>query len=126
VITLFNPKAADTTQAEARIKAGLDKLFGTDEKERVSLYEAAFIRYFRPPFNVRFKDSFPSTNMKVLKECYDKDFSALIAEIHFDELYYNLCSNEIGAKDGHIANFSLQSEEERNVFFSEGVPDAAN
>src|ERR1700744_6292950 len=40
VVTLFNPKAKNKTQGGQRIKAGLDKLFGTDEKERVSLFEA--------------------------------------------------------------------------------------
>jgi hypothetical protein len=101
VITMFNPKAEDRNQGGKRIKAGLDKLFGTDEKERVSLLEAAFIRYFRPPFNEKFKDSFPSTNMKVLKDCYAKNFSAVIAEIGFDELPYKLCSGQVEAKDHH-------------------------
>ena len=119
VITMFNPKAEDKTKGGERIRAGLDKLFGTDEKERVSLFEAAFIRYFRPPFNERFKDSFPSTNMKVLKDCYDKDLSAVIAEIGFDQLPYKLCSGQVEANDHHIATFNLSTEEERAVFFSE-------
>jgi hypothetical protein len=119
VITVFNPKAEDKTQGAERIRAGLDKLFGTDEKERVSLFEAAFIRYFRPPFNEKFKDSFPSTNMKVLKDCYAKDFSAIIAEIGFDgRLPIKLCSGQVEAKDHHIASFNLSTEEDRAVFFS--------
>lgn len=119
VITVFNPKAEDKTQGGERIKAGLDKLFGTDEKERVSLFEAACIRYFMPPFNERFKDSFPSTNMKVLKDCYDKDFSAIIAEIGFDgRLPFKLCSCQVDPKDHHIASFNLSKEEDRAVFFS--------
>ena len=107
-----------TSRDSERIKAGLDKLFGTDEKERVSLFEAAFIRYFRPPFNEKFKDSFPSTNMKVLKDCYAKDFSAVIAEIGFDELPYKLWSGHVEAKNHHIASFNLSTAEERTVFFS--------
>lgn len=122
VVTMFNPKAEDKTQGGERIKAGLDKLFGTDEKERVSLFEAAFIRYFKPAFNEKFKDSFPSTNMKVLKDCYDKDFSAVIAEIGFDELPYKLFSGQVEAKDHHIASFNLSTKEERAVFFSENSP----
>ncbi|MGJ4925979.1 hypothetical protein ACQR1I_11720 [Bradyrhizobium sp. HKCCYLS2038] len=89
----------------------------------MSLFEAAFIRYFRPPFNDRFKDSFPSTNMKVLKESYAKDFSAVIAEINFDELPYQLFSDHIPVAHSHIANHSLHTEEERNVFFSESKGD---
>jgi hypothetical protein len=118
VITFFSPKAKDNTQGNERIKAGMDKLFGTDEKERVSLFGAAFFRYFRPPFNERFKDSFPSTNMKVLKDCNAKDFSAVIAEIGFDELPYKLRSAQVEPSDHHIASFNLSTEEERAVFFS--------
>jgi hypothetical protein len=127
VITVFNPKAEDKTQGAGRIKAGLDKLFGTDEKERVSLFEAALIRYFRPPFNERFKDSFPSTNMKVLKDCYAKDFSAIVAEIGFDgRLPFKLRSDQVEAKDHHIASFNLSADEDRAVFFSPARKSAAH
>lgn len=120
VITVFNPKAEEKSTGGQRIKAGLDKLFGTDEKERVSLFEAAFIRYFRPPFNEKFKDSFPSTNMKVLQDCYDKDFSAVIAEIGFDAdaLPYKLFSGQVEPKDHHTASYNLSKDEDRAVFFS--------
>ena len=118
LFTVFNPKAENNNQGEARIAAGLDKLFGTNEKERISLFEAAFIRYFRPAFNERFKDSFPSTNMAALKDCYDKDFSAVIAEIGFDDLPYRLFSGEITPRDHHIASHDLHSQESRKVFFS--------
>ncbi|MCA1381456.1 hypothetical protein [Bradyrhizobium sp. BRP23] len=119
VITVFDPKAQDKAQGAVRIKAGLDKLFGTDEKERVSLFEAALIRYFRPPFNTKFKDSFPSTNMKVLKDCYDKGFSAVIAEVGFDgKLAYKLFSADVAASDHHMARFNLTKEEDRAIFFS--------
>jgi len=68
IATVFNPMAQDDEDSNDRIKAGLDKLFNTDEKERVTLYEASLIRYFEPEFNKEFKNSFPSTNMKVLKD----------------------------------------------------------
>jgi len=69
---MFNPWANDKCRGSERIKKGLDKLFGTNEAERTTLYEASLIRYFQPPFNKEFKNSFPSTNMKVLADCYDK------------------------------------------------------
>jgi hypothetical protein len=119
LFTIFNPRAENRDQGEARIAAGLDKLFGTDEKERISLFEAAFIRYFQPPFNDRFKESFPSTNMSVLKACYSKDFSAVIAEIGLDGLPYQLFSKKISPKDHHIASYDLHMEEKRKVFFSD-------
>jgi len=82
MFTVFNPRAKDKEQGTQRISSGLDKLFNTNEAERITLYEASLIRYFQPKYNKEFKDSFPSTNMKVLADCYDKDFAALVADLH--------------------------------------------
>jgi hypothetical protein len=43
VLTRFNPFAQDKSQGEQRILDGMNKLFGTDEKERITLYEASLI-----------------------------------------------------------------------------------
>ena len=59
LFTVINPFAKDLSAGEDRIRQGLDKLFNTTEEERISLYEAALIRYFYPDFNKEFKDSFP-------------------------------------------------------------------
>lgn len=117
LITIFNPFAKDTQSGEQRIKQGLDKLFNTTEEERVSLYEAALIRYFYPGFNKEFKESFPSTNLKILRDCYNKDFSAVIAEICMDGLPYTLWSKSVEAKRSHVARHDLHREEDRKIFF---------
>src|SRR3546814_12337806 len=77
LITVMNPWAEDKSESKKRISAGLDKLFETTEAERLTLFEASLIRYFQPPFNREFKDSFPSTHLKILADCYEKDFSTL-------------------------------------------------
>ena len=117
LITMFNPWAEDKSQSSERIKNGLDKLFGTDEAERTTLYEASIIRYFQPQFNKEFKNSFPSTNMKILADCYHKDFSAVIAEICFDNLPFQLFSDAVDPKPYHIAHHDLHTDESRRVFF---------
>jgi hypothetical protein len=117
LVTLINPRAKDTSQGDDRIKNGLDKLFDTNEAERTTLYEASLIRYFQPPFNKTFKDSFPSTNLKVLADCYDKDFSALVAEISIDELPFVLFSDAAAHRSNHIAKFDLHDDPARRVFF---------
>lgn len=117
-ITVFNPRAADRTQGQERIRNGLDKLFGTDEAERTTLYEAALIRYFQPHFNTVFKNSFPSTNLKVLADCYDKDFAAVIAEISIDELPWTLFSDAAPHRLNHIAKFDLHDDKARRMFFT--------
>lgn len=118
IFTVFNPNASNKNQGNERINAGLDKLFDTNEQERITLYEASLIRYFMPVFNKEFKNSFPSTNMKVLKDCYDKDFSAIIAEICFDELPYFLYSDVIEPDQYHIITHDLHDNDARKVFFS--------
>lgn len=117
MVTLINPRAKDTSQGEGRIKNGLDKLFDTNEAERTTLYEASLIRYFQPPFNKTFKDSFPSTNLKVLADCYDKDFSALVAEINIDVLPFVLFSDAVAHRPNHVAKFDLHDDPARRVFF---------
>lgn len=119
VVTMFNPHADDDSEGNKRISHGLDKLFGTTEKERVALYEAALIRYFFPAFNAEFKDSFPSTNLKILQACYAKDFSAVSAEILFEDFPFTLYSDVAPAKHHHMAYFDLHDDKARKVFFAE-------
>lgn len=118
VITVFNPFAQDKSKGDQRIRDGIDKLFGTNENERITLYEASLIRYFQPKFNKEFKDSFPSTNMKVLADCYERDFSAIIVEICFDKFPYYLVSDQIASKDNHLVRHDLHTDANRKAFFS--------
>lgn len=117
MITFMNPRAKNTEDGSARISAGLDKLFGTSDAERVTLYEASLIRHFQPPYNKEFKESFPSTNLKMLADCYDKDFSALISEICIDELPFKMTSDAVSPSQYHTAKFDLHEDEARQVFF---------
>lgn len=117
MITSINPFAKNTQDGEARIQQGLSKFFNTTEQERISLYEAALIRYFYPEFNKEFKDSFPSTNLKILQDCHEKDFSAVVAEICIDELPFRLWSSAVNPKLYHIAKHDLHKDEDRRMFF---------
>lgn len=116
LVSVFNPFAEDRDDG-TRIQAGLNKLYGTSEAERTSLYEAALIKYFSPEFNKEFKNSFPSTNLKLLQDCYDKDFSAVIAQICIDELPFTLSSEGTQPKSLHISKHALHKTEDRDAFF---------
>ncbi|MDI5891096.1 hypothetical protein [Halomonas rhizosphaerae] len=117
LFTMMNPFARNTDEGPARIRSGLDKLFNTTEQERITLYEASLIRYFYPEFNKEFKDSFPSTNLKVLQDCYEKDFSGVVAEICIDELPFKLFSGNVIPKNYHIAKHDLHKDDARRMFF---------
>lgn len=123
MITLFNPWAKDKEQGDERISKGLDKLFDTNDAERTTLYEASLIRYFQPRFNKEFKNNFPSTNMKLLADCYKKDLSAVVAEICFDEMPFRLFSDTVKAQEYHIAHHNLHSNADREMFFSNSSKD---
>lgn len=117
LITMFTPHAQITGNESERIKAGLDKLTGTSEAEQISIFEAAMIKYFAPEYNKEFKNSFPSTNLKILQDCYDKDISAVVAEICIDTLPYKLFSQSVESKQYHISKHDLHNDAERKVFF---------
>jgi hypothetical protein len=117
LITMMNPFAKNGDSGNVRIKQGLDKAQSTTEAEKISLYEAALIRYFYPEYNKEFKDSFPSTNLKILQDCYAKDFSAVVAEICIDELPFTLFSEVVEPKLYHVAKHHLHKEEDRKMFF---------
>jgi hypothetical protein len=117
IFTIFNPRAQELEHGRSRILAGIEKLYGTTERERVAVYKAAMIRYFKPQFNIEFKDSFPSTSLKILQDCYAKDFSTVIAEFCFEDTPFLLRSESVGALEHHIAQYDLHSEEDRRAFF---------
>ena len=117
MVTIFNPFAKNKSEGEQRIEDGLHKLFGTDEQERITLYEASLIKHFQPKYNIEFKNSFPSTNLKVLADCYDRDFSSLVAEICFDEPPFLLFSDKVAPQRDHMVVHDLHDNEDRRVFF---------
>ncbi|WP_024612777.1 hypothetical protein [Pseudoalteromonas sp. TB64] len=118
VITMFNHKAKEREKDDARIKLGLEKIFNTSEHEQVCLFEAAFIKYFEPKFNKEFKNSFPSTNLKILQDCYEKDFASICAEINLDGLPFHLKSGKIESHFSHMAHFNIHGKADREAFFS--------
>jgi hypothetical protein len=118
LVTMINPFAKNKTQGKERIAKGLEKLRTTTEAERTTLYEASLIRYFQPRFNKEFKNSFPSTNMKLLADCYDKDIAAIAAEISLDDFSLRLFTAVVPPKIDHMAHHDLHDDEARRVFFT--------
>lgn len=117
LFTLINPFAQNDDDAKSRIRSGVDKLFDTTEQERISLYEASLIRYFSPQYNKEFKNSFPSTNLKILQDCYEKDFSGIVSEICLDDLPYKLFSDSVDPATQHIITYDLHEQDARRMFF---------
>ena len=65
------------------------------ENQQVALAEAALIRYFRPEYNIIYKDSFTNEDLKLLEECYNLDFVGLAVEINTEDLRAPLWSQTV-------------------------------
>jgi len=88
------------------------------EHQRICLAEAGLIRYFTPPYNEIYKDSFPASDQKILTNCYALDFSGLIVEIDTEEFGMELYSQKVSASGHHIAQFDLIDPNSRRSFFT--------
>lgn len=86
-------------------------------KQEVSIVEAILIRYFKPEFNLQFKDSFPSRSHKILQECYRFDVAMIAFVLDIEQLGIRLFSNQVAPMAGHLCKIALADEEERREFF---------
>lgn len=119
LIAHINPKAKNKTDTLSRFSLGWEKVKNTSEAERTALYEASMIRYFKPKYNKEFKNSFPSTNLKILSDCYDKDFVGIVAEFDFGNIPMKLFSECVAPSPVHVAKHHFTGDYDRQMFFLE-------
>lgn len=122
-MTLFSPSSIikDKSVSVKRISNNFEFAEALTEAEEVSLYEAGLIRYFQPKYNVEFANSFPSTNQRILRRCYEKDQNAIIAEICMEQMPFILFSDSVDPRDFHIAKHALHVDKDRDAFFAVGT-----
>lgn len=82
-----------------------------------TLAEAGLIRYFQPHYNTVYKDSFPTSDMKSLQQCYDLDLLALSVELNTEDIYINTYSHKTSCREHHMTKYDLHSDAERRRFF---------
>ena len=112
----IDKKAIDDERDTKRFISILENPLST--AQQICLTEAGLIRYFRPRYNVVYKESFPASDQALLNECYEFDFSALIVEIGTEELQLPLYSASVAASEHHIAQFDLVDSKKRRSFFT--------
>jgi hypothetical protein len=88
------------------------------EQQEVNFTEAALIKYFRPPFNVKYKDTFPSPGHSTYEQCYAVDLNSVSVEVQTEDIMLRLWSATVEPKLVHIASFPLHSEEDRRYMFA--------
>lgn len=98
------------------------------EALEISIIEAGLIRYFEPPYNEKYKLSFPSQDHRILESAYNIDYSAITVEINTEQNYARLYSAKIAPGHHHVASFDLHDPKVRqslfNVFGKEEGPTA--
>lgn len=86
-------------------------------RQMTGIAEACYIRYFQPKYNLLLKDSFPSTDLKLLRSCYDLDFIAIAAEIDTEDTNIYTYSSSVRPHFKHIIPFDLPYDGNRRSFF---------
>jgi hypothetical protein len=87
------------------------------QQQKVNFTEAALIRYFQPPYNKIYKDSFPNPAHSSYSECYDIDLNMVAVEFQSEEIMLRLYSETVEPKWIHFCNFPLHSREDRIYMF---------
>lgn len=87
------------------------------EQQEVNFTEAALIKYFRPEYNVKYKETFPSPAHSTYEQCYAIDLNMVAVEVQTEELMLRLWSAASTLQWTHIAKFPLHNEAERRYMF---------
>lgn len=90
---------------------------GINEQQEINFTEAALIRYFKPAYNEKFKETFPSPAHSTYSECYNIDINSISIEFQTEELGCRFYSDEIKPKWNHFACFNLHSYADRKGMF---------
>ncbi len=118
IVASIDPKA-ETTASDDEDNAHIEQVADTpiSLQQEVNLTEAMLIRYFDPPYNTMFRDSFPNPAHLSYSECYELDFHSVGIELDTEAVNCQLWSEKQGATWLHIPTFSLHLEEDRADMF---------
>lgn len=111
-------EAINTDENEERLMRAIGN--PPSKKQKISMVEAALIRYFQPEYNEIFKIKFPSTKLKTLRSCMDLDVSGLIVELDTSVTNFYLYSDVVESSTYHSANYDFVSHTDRESFFNAG------
>lgn len=90
---------------------------GLKEQQVINFTEAALIRYFQPPYNIEYKDTFPNPAHSTYSECYRLDINSISIELNTESIKCRLFSSAILPTIHHIKTFPLHSEDDRKGMF---------
>ncbi|KQT24762.1 hypothetical protein ASG22_12320 [Chryseobacterium sp. Leaf405] len=95
---------------------------GLKEQQVINFTEAALIRYFQPPYNIEYKNTFPNPAHSTYSECFELDINSICIEVDTQNISCRLFSDTIPAHWWHMHNFFLHSNTERKSMFEYDKP----
>ncbi|MFB3386577.1 hypothetical protein [Flavobacterium sp. LAR06] len=88
-----------------------------NEKEIINFTEAALIKYFKPKYNVLYKDIFPSLDHKSYKEAIELDINSVAFEMNTDCINLKLFTETVKPNFSNMVSYTLKSVENRKNLF---------
>jgi hypothetical protein len=92
------------------------------ERQRVAFTEAALIRYFDPPLNNDFRETFPRAAHATYRECYDLDLNSVAFGLQTHSIFARVGSAGVGPAYVHTPDFPLHDPEDRRALFDFATP----
>ncbi|MHA3020888.1 hypothetical protein ACXPWS_11550 [Mycobacterium sp. BMJ-28] len=86
-----------------------------DESIAVSIAEAGLIRYFQPQYNKIFKNTFPTSNQKMLETLRELDLLGIVVELQSHGIPVLLSSNRVKPHVYHEAKYYIHLDGENRV-----------
>jgi hypothetical protein len=88
-----------------------------NEQQIINFTEASLIKYFKPEYNIEYKDKFPNPSHKSYSECYDLDVNSVCFEIETECIKTRLYTSSMKPAFMHLGSFTMESREKRiNMF----------
>ncbi|URJ38232.1 hypothetical protein [Paenibacillus polymyxa] len=87
------------------------------DKQNIAVAEAALINYFKPIYNDKFKNNFPSSDHEY-KECYELGLDYVMVELDTSGLGFRLWSEETEVNNEHIIKYTFDSKQDFENMFS--------
>ncbi|MFF2528839.1 hypothetical protein ACFVS2_07980 [Brevibacillus sp. NPDC058079] len=91
------------------------------DKQNIAVAEAALINYFKPPYNEKFKNNFPSPAHEY-KDCYELDLDYVVVELDTTGLGFRLWSQTVEVNKEHMIQYTFDSKQDFKNLFNVSEP----
>lgn len=88
-----------------------------NEKEIINFTEAALIKYFKPKYNIMFKDIFPSIDHKSYKEAIELDINCVAFQLDTECINLKLYTEAVQPNFSNMVTYTFKSKQSRKNLF---------